>query len=144
MIQYAYGPKGRRAMWGYFHTEEAGEAQALFADGWASIKHDGERFVAKISADGLSLEEDGADPVDPWATVRSRRNALLDESAWAVDLDSPLSADAKTAWSSYRKTLHRLTIDYSTADQVAWPEQPAITYAAWRPAERPQLAVRTR
>jgi len=55
---------------------------------------------------------------------RQRRNALLSESDWTQNADSPLSSEEKTAWAVYRQQLRDLpgTYDYQT---VIWPISPA-------------------
>ena len=55
------------------------------------------------------------------------RNALLKNSDWTQNTDSPLPEQLKKAWLEYRKKLRDLPKDYSEAksfEEVIFPEEP--------------------
>jgi len=43
-----------------------------------------------------------------WASIREKRNALLQKSDWTQAADSPLSNSKKAEWATYRGTLRDL------------------------------------
>jgi hypothetical protein len=63
-----------------------------------------------------------------WNDIRQRRDMLLDRSQWAVLDDSPLSAECQQAWSGYRSTLHRVTLDFAEPSAVIWPPKPELEF----------------
>ena len=59
--------------------------------------------------------------------IRLVRNALLKNSDWTQNTDSPLPEQLKKAWLEYRKKLRDLPKDYSEAksfEEVIFPEEP--------------------
>jgi hypothetical protein len=72
---------------------------------------------------GLSLGA-LASPEDLAATARSKRDALLAASDWTQLPDSPLSADARAAWATYRQALRDITDQKGFPGVIEWPEAP--------------------
>ena len=61
------------------------------------------------------------------AGLRSKRNSILASSDWTVLLDSPLSAEVKTAWLEYRQDLRDITEGVNTVakvNAVVFPDKP--------------------
>lgn len=63
--------------------------------------------------------------------IRDKRNALLVDSDWTQFNDSPLTAQKKTEWASYRTQLRdliqNLNLDYAigfTIDDESFPAKP--------------------
>jgi len=56
--------------------------------------------------------------------VRSQRNALLADSDWTQANDSPLAAEKKAEWASYRTALRNLPSNKSWPD-VTFPTEPS-------------------
>ena len=56
--------------------------------------------------------------------VRSVRNERLADCDWTQLADSPLDADAKTAWALYRETLRMVPDQPGFPWNVQWPQQP--------------------
>lgn len=75
-------------------------------------------------ADGLPQAIEPTAPVVTWDMVRSKRDGLLAASDWTQLADSPLTADKKSAWATYRQTLRDIT-DASAPEAVIWPTAPA-------------------
>jgi hypothetical protein len=60
--------------------------------------------------------------------IRQRRNRRLAESDWTQLPDTALTAEQRTAWSTYRQALRDITESLPTQlepnHQVTWPSQP--------------------
>ena len=54
--------------------------------------------------------------------ARENRNMLLQQSDWTQSRDVTLSNDAD--WKTYRQALRDITKDYTSLDDVVWPEKP--------------------
>lgn len=82
--------------------------------GWS---FDGANFTAPIVV--VPTEE------ELLVVIRSKRNALLTACDWTQATDSPLSADAKTAYAQYRQALRDMptTCDPANPD---WPVKPQL------------------
>jgi len=59
-----------------------------------------------------------------WSVIREKRNALLEETDW---WELPSQQPISDARSIYRQALRDITTNYSSADEVLWPEKPEIT-----------------
>jgi hypothetical protein len=59
-----------------------------------------------------------------WAEVRNHRNILLEKSDWTQLIDSPLSADQKTLWATYRQELRDITQTQTNPFNIIWPIVP--------------------
>ena len=57
---------------------------------------------------------------EPLAALRAERNLRLAETEWLGNSDVTMSA----AWKTYRKALRDITEDYSSLDDVVWPDKP--------------------
>lgn len=65
---------------------------------------------------------------DAWQAFRRTRNVLLLESDWTQAVDSPLTAEQKAEWVTYRQTLRDLPSTVETFDEITgveWPDKPA-------------------
>jgi hypothetical protein len=62
------------------------------------------------------------------ARIRQRRNRRLAESDWTQLPDTALTAEQRTAWSTYRQALRDITeslpAQLEPNHQVTWPSQP--------------------
>ena len=61
---------------------------------------------------------------DQAASVRVDRDQRLQASDWTQLLDSPLTAEEKTAWADYRQQLRDVTTQESFPWDVVWPAVP--------------------
>jgi hypothetical protein len=61
------------------------------------------------------------------APVREQRNALLAASDWTQANDSPLTAEKKVEWATYRTSLRTLPTheNWPTLEDSDWPSQPS-------------------
>lgn len=75
-------------------------------------------------ADGLPQAVEPSAPVVTWDMVRSKRDGLLAASDWTQLADSPLTAEKKSAWATYRQALRDIT-EASAPETVTWPTAPA-------------------
>lgn len=58
------------------------------------------------------------------AELRRKRDAMLAACDWTQSDDSPLDAQAKTVWASYRTALRDVPQQSGFPDSVNWPTQP--------------------
>lgn len=58
------------------------------------------------------------------ADMRKGRGQELASSDWTQLIDTPLSAEQKTAWGQYRQALRDITTQATFPWQVAWPAKP--------------------
>ena len=57
-------------------------------------------------------------------SLRERRNQLLSETDWTRMDDNGLDEDDREIWAIYRQELRDITEQYSSLDDVVWPESP--------------------
>jgi len=60
---------------------------------------------------------------------RANRNVRLQKSDWTQFPDSPLTAEQKAEWATYRQALRDIPATYSDADSldaIIWPIQPEV------------------
>lgn len=98
-----------------------------------------------IEYDGFSKKEDGTISKDWNVTtfssdeciklwIRGPRNMMLMDSDWTQGTDSPLSAEDKAAWATYRQELRDLTSSFDDSNpltsksQITWPTVPGTSY----------------
>ena len=58
-----------------------------------------------------------------WENIRNERNQLLLECDWTQLSDSPLTAEKKTEWQTYRQELRDIT-NQSDPKNIIWPTKP--------------------
>ena len=56
--------------------------------------------------------------------LRKRRNQLLAETDWTRMDDNGLDEESREIWAIYRQELRDITEQYSSLDDVVWPESP--------------------
>lgn len=56
--------------------------------------------------------------------MRARRDAMLASCDWTQGADSPLSAEEKSAWATYRQALRDMPALAGFPDTIHWPTQP--------------------
>lgn len=61
--------------------------------------------------------------ISKWENIRNMRNTLLLESDWTQLIDSPLTPEKKTEWSTYRQELRDVT-SQSDPKNIIWPSKP--------------------
>lgn len=94
---------------------------AITANGFRSIE-----TLAQLQA-GESAADEVPDEVllaIRCTDCRSLRDALLRASDWTQLPDTPLTAELKVAWASYRQLLRDVPNQRGFPDAVEWPEWP--------------------
>jgi hypothetical protein len=56
---------------------------------------------------------------------KTRRNQLLTQCDWTQAMDSPLTAEQKAAWATYRQALRDITKQEGFPENVQWPSTPS-------------------
>jgi len=59
-----------------------------------------------------------------WEAIRRSRDFFLRESDWTQLVDSPLNAEDKNAWATYRQTLRDVTTSCEYPWDAVFPEDP--------------------
>lgn len=59
--------------------------------------------------------------------LREKRDMLLAKTDWTQLPDSPLNAETKQAFATYRQTLRNITSVYDTLDYAIFPDEPEIS-----------------
>ena len=81
----------------------------------------GEIINVELTDDEIA-ELEIARQLDAWASIRSRRDAMLKDSDWTVLSDTPTST---AAWKTYRQELRDLPANTTDPFDVVWPTPPA-------------------
>ena len=58
------------------------------------------------------------------AALRVERNAKLAETDWVITMHKELGTNIPAAMKTYRQSLRDITNDYTSLDDVVWPENP--------------------
>ena len=58
------------------------------------------------------------------AALRVERNAKLAETDWVITMHKELGTNIPAAMKTYRQALRDITNDYTSLDDVVWPEKP--------------------
>ena len=61
---------------------------------------------------------------DNMKILRMERNAKLAETDWVITMHKEKGTNIPTAWKTYRQALRDITKDYTSLDDVVWPEKP--------------------
>jgi hypothetical protein len=79
-----------------------------------------------------TVVEKTAEQIAEWnanrnAEVRNRRNSLLSNSDWTQVADSPLSAEVKAQWATYRQSLRDISSheNFPNLADTDWPTEPS-------------------
>lgn len=97
------------------------------------------RFVCSTCASDVhrralaAQEQAEAAQLDPWDTEAGRalkvdRDRRVNGSLWTDAPGSPLTSACRAAWTAWRTTLFRLTLDFAGPEEVTWPEEPGLEY----------------
>ena len=80
------------------------------------------KFVRKVLLAAMaSPPPDG----DRMAYLRHVRDLLMGLTDWTQSSDSPLEAEQRAAWATYRQSLRDLPSVYSGEGPIPWPQEPA-------------------
>ena len=56
--------------------------------------------------------------------LRTTRDAMLAETDWLITMHKEKGTNIPAAWKTYRQALRDITNDYTSLDDVVWPEKP--------------------
>ena len=68
--------------------------------------------------------EDGAND-RAFATLREKRDRLLDETDWVITMHKELETNIPSAWKDYRKALRDLPANTADPANPTWPTKPS-------------------
>lgn len=74
---------------------------------------------AEVSAKKTELEN-----AEPLKLLRAERNAKLAETDWEIVMHKEKGTNIPAALKTYRQALRDITNDYTSLDDVVWPEKP--------------------
>jgi len=81
-----------------------------------------------MTSEQLAAEEaaeKGATRASRLKAFRKRRDEKLAESDWTQMQDSPLTAEQRAAWATYRQALRDVPATANDEGWVTWPQRPA-------------------
>ena len=58
------------------------------------------------------------------SSLREERNRKLAECDWLIVMHKEKGTNIPTAWKTYRQALRDITNDYTSLNDVVWPEKP--------------------
>lgn len=58
------------------------------------------------------------------SSLREERNRKLAECDWLIVMHKEKGTNIPTAWKTYRQALRDITDDYTSLNDVVWPEKP--------------------
>ena len=88
---------------------------------------DVDQYRINISTDTPFVESKPAPTINVSAHIREVRTKLLKMCDWTQTEDSPLSAEKKAEWATYRQALRDMPDTCShcaTVDDITWPTKP--------------------
>jgi len=62
-----------------------------------------------------------------WNELKTIRNRLLKETDWTQIPDASILESKKLAFTQYRQELRDIPQNFQNADDVVWPQKPAIS-----------------
>ncbi len=88
--------------------------------------------VITLHDDTLTLPSDSdidakiaeLDVSEPLAELRAERNTKLAETDWEIIMHKEKGTNIPAALKTYRQALRDITNDYTSLDDVVWPEKP--------------------
>ena len=84
--------------------------------------------ITEVEIDAAVWAEMSTKPLEArLGAVRVERNSLLNQSDWTQAVDSPLTAEKKTEWATYRQQLRDLPSTLTTQEDInnlTWPTPP--------------------
>lgn len=81
------------------------------------------RHIVRLLADLMVRQPPDSD--DRMAYLRHIRDALIGVTDWTQAADSPLTAEQRAAWATYRQALRDLPQTYSGSGPIPWPAAPS-------------------
>lgn len=103
---------------------------ALGMDAGATVQSDGDRYLVSPQPPKLvrqlmaAMIASPAPEGDRAAYLRHVRDALVGLTDWTQAADSPLTAEQRAAWATYRQALRDLPAAYSGDGPITWPVAP--------------------
>ena len=135
-MKYMVFDESNGAITGFFSDEVHGEAGSdgskipvgaikINDEEWLDCVGNPRKWMVDVQAKALTFAPPPAPPTAEFllVSVRARRDALLAASDWTQLPDSPLAADKKSAWATYRQQLRGLPATCDPANTV-WPTPP--------------------
>jgi hypothetical protein len=77
-----------------------------------------------ISASDIENEFDSVNNDISMEQLRTERNAKLAETDWEIVMHKEKGTNIPAALKTYRQSLRDITNDYTSLDDVVWPEKP--------------------
>tara|TARA_B100000900_G_scaffold396340_1_gene395535 strand:- start:374 stop:712 length:339 start_codon:yes stop_codon:yes gene_type:complete len=88
------------------------------------IAYDSNGNVVSWDDSSVSTKESELIVSDNLEQLRTERNNRLAETDWVVTMHKELGTNIPAAWKKYRQELRDITKDYTSLDDVVWPEKP--------------------
>ena len=97
---------------------------------WGWTDPNGDKVLSNVTIHDSSKSLPTQDEVDAKISeleldvLRAERNAKLTETDWVVTMHKELGTNIPAAMKTYRQALRDITNDYTSLDDVVWPEKP--------------------
>jgi hypothetical protein len=78
----------------------------------------------ETARDAEEATAEAGKPARAMAGLRTKRNSLLASTDWTQSPDSPLTAEAKAEWATYRQSLRDLPSNTPDPTNPSWPDEP--------------------
>ena len=97
---------------------------------WGWTDPSGDKVLSNVTIHDTSKSLPTQDEVDAKISelkldvLRLERNAKLAETDWLIVMHKEKGTNIPAAWKTYRQELRDITNDYTSLDDVVWPEKP--------------------
>lgn len=84
----------------------------------------GKQVSNNVLVDRTVANERKQDEINRWENVKNARNELLSKTDWTQLTDSPIPAELKAEFATYRQALRDLPQSTDNPDKIVWPVKP--------------------
>lgn len=100
--------------------EDAGDGKGPFISQWNRPEPEPTR--AELDQAWIDWQVGADDRL--WVEIRAERDKKLRDSDWTHISDTPLIAEKKAEWATYRQSLRNIPQDFPDPGDVVWPTEP--------------------
>lgn len=94
---------------------------SIDGDGSNAVAKDENGYIVEWDASAVATKQNELQAAEDLRLLRFERDRLLVETDWWVLNDTPIPTQPQL---NYRQALRDITTNYSSLDDVVWPEKP--------------------